>query len=157
MRSARLFDIAHHQHAELFRGRSRRQDSGNLASGDNGNTVAHLPQLLQLGGNHDDCDAALAVKFFQRIPDQRLCSDIDAACRLGDKQEFRLQCKRFCKTYLLLIAARELLCALPAARAADLQLIDIFLSDLMDCLFVSPLDQASQIILQEYLDNRLKR
>ena len=77
-----LYHLADHQCAKFLRGLARRQNSGNLASRDNGDSVTGLAQLLQLGGDDHHGDAVLPVEPFQRIQHQRLGSHVAPPGRL---------------------------------------------------------------------------
>ena len=52
--------------------------------------------------------AALAVEPLERVEHQRFRADVDAAGRLGDKEELRLERECLGQANLLLVAAGEL-------------------------------------------------
>lgn len=127
-----LLHLTDHQHAEFLGAMVSRQDTGDLAAGDDGDPVTDLTQLFQLGGDHHHGDAALAVELLQGLQHQRLGAHVDAAGRLGDKEETGLQREGLGKADLLLVAAGQLSCLLQGAGALDLKLVDVLLGDLMD-------------------------
>ena len=140
---------ADHQHAEfLGRGRSR-TDPGDFTARDNGDPIADLPQLLELRGDHHHGDAALAVELLERVEHQLLGADVNAARRLGDEEELRLEREGLGKADLLLVAAGELARLLPRSGALDRQLLDVALGHLADGFLVAPFHEAAEIAAKE--------
>ena len=122
-----------------------RQDTGDPAAGDDGDAVADLAQLLQLGGDHHHRDAGFAVKFLQRLQHQRLGAHVDTAGRLGHEEEAGLQRERLGQAHLLLVAAGQLSGLLAGAGTLDLQFIDIPVRHRVDGLFVTPCEETHSL------------
>ena len=142
-----------HQHAKVFRRICRGEYAGNLAAGYDRNTVADRTQLLQLGRDHDDGDAAFTVEAAQGFQNQRLRADVDTAGRLGYEEELRLEREGFGEAHLLLVAAGQLPRFLLGADAFDFKLVYVALRDLTDGLLVAPFDKAAEIVFQKLVLN----
>ena len=96
---------SNHEKSEFLTGLCCRKDACDLSVSDYGNAVTCHPQLLKLGGYHDDGCSRFLVISSQCIEDQGFGTDVDASGRFADDEKFRLKGKSLCEADLLLVAA----------------------------------------------------